>query len=219
MNLSLLVRLSIVTSTTVGSFFAPACLAESRPGVKIIEPKQTNKPKNSATIDTERYQVGVFTGFLSVEDFSTNSVQGLSAYYRINDTYMVGLEYGSTEVGLTTAEERELGPFVPGGREWTYQAIKGAYKLFSARSFLSPKLKYDSDVYFTAGVGKVEFANNKETGFSLGASYRVVVTDWLVVNMDLTDHIAKTTSVFEGPNASTNSTHNVSFSLGLNALF
>ncbi len=214
-----------LTSSALLSFLLPnTSLAESRPGIKIIEPKQTNSPKRSATIDSERYQIGLFTGFLSVEDFSTNAVTGLSGFYRINDTYMVGFEYGTSNAGLTTFEKRDDIVFLTEkDRDWNYQSLKGAYKLFSARSFFSPKAKYDSDIYLTGGIESVEFAKNKKTGFSLGASYRVVATDWLVLNVDLTDHIAKTTSVFQPADASgklvTHTTHNVSFTFGVNALF
>lgn len=198
--------------------WAPKALAQEPKPVKIIEPKNQSTPVRSATIDTEKFQAGVYFGLLAVEDFNSNSIMGLSFSYQINPNYLVMANYGRSEVGKATFERREgLNFLADKDREFSYLSVLGGYKLFTARSFLGARRKYDSDIYLLGGLGSMSFAGESNIGFTLGASYRVVFTDWLVVNLDLKDHFFKSKDVFGDDELK--STQNLEFVLGFNALF
>lgn len=190
---------------------------ESKP-VKIIEPKKQVEKAKSARIDTEKFQVGLTYGYLSLEEFNTNPVWGLSATYQLTSKVLLKFDYAVSDVDLTTFEAGDGIVFVAeDDRELTYTTLGGAYKLFTARSFFRSKSKYDSDIYVTASVGQYDFAAETEMGFAFGISYRTVLTDWLVMTVDFDDHIVEVKDVF-GDGSSKNS-QNLEFALGLNALF
>lgn len=190
---------------------------ESRP-VTIIKPKKQPVPTKPAKIDTEKYQAGVFFGSLSVEDFNTNLIQGVSFSYQVHKDYLILLHYGSSDVARSTFERREDMNFLSDAdRELSYWTLSGGYRLFNSRSFLGANFKYDSDIYLLAGLGEMDYAGHKGSGFSLGASYRVVFTDWLVGTLDIKDHIYETRDVFGL--GDTKTTQNIELSIGFNVMF
>lgn len=201
-----------------GLVYSVNCFSADQSSVKIIEPKKQVTPVKSAIIDSERFQAGVLASLLSVEDFDTNPAYGLSFSYQLRDSILLMAQYGQSEVGLSTYEEREDRIFLSDSdRQLSYLDVLAGYKLFTARSFLGAKRKYDSDIYLLAGLGQYNFAGENHLGWVLGASYRLVLTDWMVVSMDIKDHIFESRSVFEVDN--TKLTQNIEFGFSVNALF
>lgn len=195
-----------------------AGLAQTSSGVKIIEPKKQPTPAKSAKIDTEKFQAGFYVGTLSVEDFNTNLMTGLSFSYQLTDDYLVLLNYGTSDVGRSTFERREEINFLSDEqRSLSYLTLSAGYKLFTARSFFGKNKKYDSDIYLLAGFGEMDYAGEKGNGVSVGASYRVVFTDWMVTTVDIKNHIYDARDVFGL--SGTKTTQNIEFSIGINALF
>ncbi len=190
---------------------------ETRP-ITIIEPKQQSEPAKSAAIDTERYQLGLYLGTLSVEDFNANLMVGLSLTYLIDANFIGQINYAQSDVGRSTFERREGFDFLTDEqRVLKYFNLIGGYKVFTARSFLGARFKFDSDLYVTGGLGRMNFAGEGNVAFALGASYRVVITDWAVVNVDFKDHFFKGADVFGDDDLKTS--QNLEFSVGFNALF
>ncbi|MBX2858579.1 MAG: outer membrane beta-barrel domain-containing protein [Cellvibrionaceae bacterium] len=185
---------------------------------EIIEPEKKSTPVRSAQIDTEHFELGVFGGELNTEDFNSNPVFGISFSYHVTSNIMAQINQGSSDVDKATFEERDIidgdGFLAESDRTFTYRSILGGYRILSGRSFLGSRLKMSSSIYLLAGLGQVEFADNESTSYELAASYRTVVTDWLTVNLDLKDHIFNRDFLNDDK-----TTHNVEFSLGINALF
>lgn len=191
--------------------------AQESKSVKIIEPKKQPQVAKPAMIDTEKFQAGVYFGSLSVEDFNANLVKGLAFTYQLNKTYLILLNYAESDVGQSTFE-RSAGNFLTEEqRQLSYLTLSGGYKLFTSRSFLGARHKYDSDIYLIGGIGKMEFAGESGTGWSFGASYRVVFTDWMVATFDFRNHMYDSRDVFGLSESKTR--QNIEFSFGINALF
>jgi outer membrane beta-barrel protein len=189
---------------------------EKKP-VKIIEPNKEVTTVQAAAIDTEHFEFGVYGGLLSAEDFNTNPVVGFSLTYHINSTFLAQLGYGSSRAGHTATEEKLLGNIVSDdGYNFKYVNLVGGYKLFDGRSFLGKNYKFNSAIYLLAGIAKVDFADTSNNGLVLGASYRVVITDWLTVNFDLRDtNVKRDLSNFDD----SKQTNNTEMFFGVNALF
>lgn len=186
--------------------------------VKIIEPKERSHSTKSAIIDTEKFQLGAYAGVLAVEDFNASALVGISFSYQLSESYLLLAQYGTADVGKATIEKRDDLVFLTESqRTFSYFSLLGGYKLYSARSFLGPKHKYDSDIYLLGGLGNMDYAGVNNLGVTVGASYRVVFTDWLVASADIKNHIYKANNVFSDKDTKT--TQNIEFSLGLNALF
>ena len=211
-------RLKRVLLASIASAPLFAQAQESGP-IKIVEPNKKVTPAKAAQIDTEKFQLGAYFGVLSVEDFNSNFVSGISASYQLAPDWLILANYGRTEVGVS-ASERTLG-FEQSSLfddEWTYVNVVGGYKLFTSRSFLGQSYKYDSDIYLMAGLNQVDFNEESDTGITIGASYRVVFTDWLVFTLDFRDHLTNRQNPLSGEKDE-KLTQNLELTFGINALF
>lgn len=181
--------------------------------VKIIEP---NKPVTSvqpAAIDTEKFELGAYVGLLSVEDFNTNPVTGVSFSYHISKRFLAQVNYATSTVDNAAFEDVAGNDFLS-DYDFTYTNLLAGYKVLDGRSFFGKRHKFNSSIYVLAGISSVSFGGTDETGMAFGASYRAVVTDWMTLNLDVRD-----TMVDISLNNNTKKTHNTEMVIGVNALF
>ncbi|WP_144392694.1 outer membrane beta-barrel domain-containing protein [Pleionea sediminis] len=207
----------LATIVTVASLLTntSAFAQESSKSVKIIEPNNSITKAESAAIDSENFEAGIYGGFLSVEDFNTNPIFGLDFTYHINNDFKVSFQTATSEVGRATFEDVLGGSFLSDAdRKFEYTGLIGGYRLFHGRSYSNEKSKYNSNIYLLFGASSIDFAGNSETGLVIGSSYKTVITDWLTWDLTIKDHIVDRTFL-----DSSKKTHNIEFSLGLNALF
>lgn len=186
---------------------------ESKKPVKIIEPTKSAPQLQAAAIDSEKIELGIYTGLLSVEDFNTNVVTGVAFNYHLSKRFIAQAAYGKTEVDQAAFEKVANGRFLS-DYEFTYVDLVVGYKLLDGRSFLGKRHKYNSALYFLGGAADVSFGDNSETGIVLGTSYRTVLTDWMTLNVDV-----RNTTVDMELNGVTKKTNNTELNVGLNALF
>lgn len=183
--------------------------------VKIVEPKAQPREIEAAAIDTERFELGVFAGVIAVEDFNSNLVYGLSGSFHVSKNWLVQVNYGRSEVSRATIEDVTDSNFLSeDDRDLSYFDVTAGYQLLPGRSYASGKSKFNSGIYLLAGAGQSEFAGSKEPTFNFGASYRVVVTDWMTMNLDFRDRLIQREYLGEDKLS-----HNLEATLGINALF
>ncbi len=185
--------------------------------VRIIEPKKEVPVAEAAAIDTEQFELGLFGGFLAVEDFNTNPVFGVSFSYHITPAFMAQLNYGKSEVDRATFEENAGSGFTflrGSERDFEYYNILAGYRVLRGRSFIGRNKKYNSDIYILGGFGAVDFAGDTNVSVVLGTSYRVVLTDSLVGSIDFRGHSVDRDFLNDDKR-----TFNTEFSFGLNWLF
>ena len=187
--------------------------ARSERQVKIIEPDKQVAIAQPAAIDTEKFELGMNVGFLAVEDFNSNPIIGLALVYHLTDNWIATANYGISNVSRATFEELAGGNFLS---DYHFETVSlgAGYKLLSGRSFFGKRHKYNSSIYALLGIGNVDFADDNNVSLVAGASYRVVLTDWMTVNLDLKNHSVERD--FLDDNKRTN---NIEFTLGINALF
>lgn len=185
--------------------------------VTVIKPKKEIEKADSAQIDDERFEIGAFVGSMSIQEFNTVLLGGISGHFHINSRFMVGLRYGQTDSAKALAESffEEGVNFIPDRDEgFRYLALEGSIKISESRSYLGSRRKFSSRLYFDLGIENIEFAGNDELGLSLGLNYKIVLTDWLTGNLVFKDHIFNNEFLGEEE-----LTQNLEFSIGFNALF
>lgn len=188
-------------------------LSFSQDGVKVFDPTVKSGKANPAALDTENFEAGIFAGMLSVEDFNTNSVLGLSLSYYFNETWYLNLSYGNSETERSNPETVDGGNFVA-DRNFQYTGLSGGYQMLKGRSFFGKKRKYNSGLYVIAGLEQVDVTDSSNTGLMIGVSYKTTLTDWLNVSLDFKDHIVSRD--FADDNKTTNNTE---ISVGLSTFF
>ena len=142
-------------------------------------------------LDTENFEIGVWAGILGIEDFGSNSVSGVNVAYHVTESFFLRASYATTEAQKTSYE------FLSGAvelltdeeREYTYYDLSIGYKIFPGQVFLGKNFTLNTHFYLQAGAGNTEFANNRYATWSLGAGYKLYMTDWLAIELGMRDHI------------------------------
>ena len=174
----------------------------------VYEPEVPTREVREAKIDTENFEVGVYGGIMSIEDFGTNSVVGLRASYHVTQGLFAEANYGRTEAGQTSFETLSGGAqLLPDDdRSFTYYNLSVGYNIFPGEIFLGKKRAFNSSLYITAGAGSTEFAGDSRFTFTVGLGYRFYVKDWLALHATARNHLfdidilgePKTTNNLEG---------------------
>jgi len=181
--------LAVTGLTGCGRFRAAQVADGDQPPV--IEPEVERREITTAKIDTEDFEVGVFAGQMSVEDFGVNTVIGARFAYHITEGFFVELAAGQTDTEETSFERLSGAAqlLTDQERELSYYNVSLGYNIFPGESFIGRNRALSTALYVVGGVGKTEFAGDDRFTVNLGLGMRLMPTDWLAVHADLRDHI------------------------------
>lgn len=157
---------------------------------KIITPDLERRSIKESDLDSENFEFGLFYGLLSVEDFGTNEVQGITFAYHISENFFAEAAYGlstlqrtsyellSGSVQLLTDEERDL----------TYYNLSLGYNILPGQVYISDKWHFDTSIYLIAGAGNTHFADKNYSTYNVGGGLRFYATDWLSLDLSMRNY-------------------------------
>lgn len=158
---------------------------------RVIEPEVERREVRVARIDSENVELGVYYGALSIEDFGTNPVQGITAAYHVTEDLFFQATFGRSKAGRTSYET--LGGAVqlltPSERRFTYYGLSLGYNLFPGEVYIGRNLAMNSSLYLLGGIGSTKFAGDQRFTVNFGAGYRILPTDWLAIHIDVQDRV------------------------------
>jgi outer membrane beta-barrel protein len=183
---------------------------------RVIDPQVARRTIKVPRIDNENIEIGGVFGALSVEDFGTNPVYGVTAAYHVTEDFFFQAEAGRSTAGKTSFET--LGGNVQlltgDERQFTYYNLALGYNFLPGEVFLGRGLTMTSGFYLLGGIGSVEFAGDQKFSVSFGAGYRVLPTDWLAIHVRMQDRIFDTDLLGESK-----LTNNLEANIGLTVFF
>ena len=156
---------------------------------QVVQPDVKRAKYENARIDTENFEIGIYTGFLAVEDFTVNAFTGVKASFHMTEDFFMELAYGSTTVGLSSYERGGIQEYRGSERVLAYYSASIGYNVFPGEVFVGRKYAFNTDVYLTAGIGSVRFARNEELLVSYGGGYRFIFNDWLAFHAGIRLHM------------------------------
>ncbi|HTQ37303.1 MAG TPA: outer membrane beta-barrel domain-containing protein [Steroidobacteraceae bacterium] len=158
---------------------------------RVVEPEVERRSIKVAKIDAENVELGGYYGALSIEDFGTNPVWGLTAAYHVTEDFFFQGSYGSATAGKTSYET--LGGNVqlltPSERHFTYYSLSLGYNLLPGEVYIGRGLAMNSALYLLGGMGSTKFAGDQRFTVNFGAGYRLLPTDWLAIHIDVQDRV------------------------------
>ncbi len=168
----------------------------------------------SVSIDSEYFDVGLFTGILNIEDFNSEYIVGGNVTFNANENYFLQFNYFQTDASLSSYEKVE-GPYFSGSnRNFTHYDVLVGYNLFLGEQFFSDTNAKLSSLYLVAGVGDTEFGGEGSFSYTLGLGYQVALKRDILMRIDYRDYIYDTNIIGE------NSTvHNTALTASLSYLF
>jgi len=156
----------------------------------VIQPEVKRNEFKESKIDTENFELGFYTGFMSVEDFGTNTVYGLRLAYHITEDIFVEAAYGTTTADRTSFERlNNVSLITDAQRELTYYNVSFGYNLFMGEVFFGRSTAFNTALYIIAGGGSTEFAGDDRFTMNYGMGYRFLSSDWLAMHLDVRDHV------------------------------
>jgi len=165
--------------------------AEDNGQPPVIEPDVARRDVEVAKIDTEDFEVGIFVGQMSVEDFGVNTVAGARFAYHVTEGFFVELAAGQTDTDLTSFERLSGAAQLPTDpeREYSYYNVSAGYNILPGESFIGKNRALNATTYVIGGVGKTTFAGDDRFTLNLGVGMRLMPLDWFAVHADVRDHI------------------------------
>ena len=181
----------------------------------LIQPEVERREVDESAIEVSDFELGLFAGILSIEDFGSNPVVGLRLDYHITEDFFLEGSVGVSEAGNTSAEAIGGGISILGeDREYIYYNVAVGYNLFPGESFLGGETAFNTSLYVIAGAGTTKFGGDDRFTVTVGGGYRVTLADFFTLHLDARDHIYQIDITGEDKAA-----HNLEMSFGLNYVF
>jgi outer membrane beta-barrel protein len=187
----LLLTLALAVSVLTGCGRDRLVRADDSGQPPVIEPDVERREIKVPKIDTENFEVGIFAGELSVEDFGVNTVTGATFAYHVSDKFFVQLGAGKTTAGLTSFERLSGAAqlLTDAERDYSYYNVSLGYTILPGEGYLGKKRALNTATYLIGGVGKTKFAGDDRFTLNVGLGWRITPLDWLAIHADIDDQI------------------------------
>ncbi len=161
----------------------------SGPPGQVIDPEVERREIKEPAIDREDFEVGVFAGIMSIEDFGSDTVYGVRLAYHVTEGFFVEAMVGQSEAGLTSYESLSGGARLFDDRTLRYYNVNLGYNVLPGEVFIGEGRAYNTNFYLVAGLGSTNFADDDRFTVNFGAGYRFLLTDSVAFHLDFRDHL------------------------------
>ena len=158
--------------------------------VQVIEPEIDRRTLERDAIDTENFEISIYYGMISIQDFGSSEVTGARAAWHVTEDIFFEASYGEATGDETSYEKISGGLplFNESDRDYTYYNLAVGWNIFPSEVFLFDRA-FTSAFYLLGGAGSTEFVGDKWFTVTLGAGYRLLLTDSIAWHIDVRDHI------------------------------
>lgn len=178
---------------------APATTASAQPPAddankSIIEPQVERREIKRPRIEASDFEVGVYGGILSIEDFESNAVYGARFAYNLTEDFFLEATLGRSRAGRTSYENlsgsAEL--LTDSERDYTYYGLSAGWNALPGEVFVGKNRAYNTAFYLVTGIGSTRFGGDDLFTVNAGFGYRILPSDWIAVHFDVRDYIYDT---------------------------
>ena len=183
---------------------------------QVIEPEVERREIVQPRIDTEDFEVGVFAGGMSVEDFGVNPVYGGTIAYHFSEALFVEGAIGRTDTEETSFERLSGAAEIltDDERQFTYYNASIGWNIFPGEAFFGRGRAFNQSFYLIAGLGSTRFGGDDLFTINVGAGYRLLLNDVFALRIDFRDHAFDTDLLGESKTA-----HNLTGHVGFTFFF
>lgn len=198
------------------SALCAAELEEKKELELVVEPKIERSTFVESNIKTADFEVIANVGIISIEDFGSNAALELNLNYHISDNFFVGAGWANA-TGEKTSFEIVLGGaplFSNEQREMNTYLLTMGYNILPGEAFVTDNLTFNTSFYIIGGLGNTEFGGDDHFTASIGAGFRVLVSNYFAIYTDFRDNIFNS-DIFGREKL----THNLKFTIGIGYYF
>jgi outer membrane beta-barrel protein len=161
---------------------------------QVIVPQVDRRDVKLPRFPSKDFELGVFAGTYSTENFGTSAVMGLKLGYHITEDVFVQAAFGRTQI---SDENYRLvfpaGIFPEPQRKLTYYNVSAGYNLLPGEVFLGRNIAKATAFYLIAGIGSTSFnistTDQKAQTINFGFGTRLMLSDRLSIQLDVRDHV------------------------------
>lgn len=178
----------------------------------VIQPDIKRTKFDESKIEKQSIELIPTVSIFSIEDFGANLMVSLKAQYHASEDFFVGVEYGQSEAGQTSYEILSSGtaPLLNSDqRTYSYYMFTMGYNLLPGEAFFTDNKTFNMALYLTAGLGSVDFGGNTNVVLAFGAGYRLLISDFSSIYLELRDHTFNSDII-----GLDKLTHNLEFGIG-----
>ena len=157
----------------------------------VVDPTVTRRKVKTPKIKSSDFELGVYAGSYSAQDFGVNPVYGARLAYHISEDFFAEGLIGTSKTGRTSYEELSGSSqlLTDSQRKLTYYNMGFGYNLFPGEVFIGRNRAFNSAVYVVAWVGATKFGGGTHFTVMAGAGYRLLLTDRIAAHLDVRDHV------------------------------
>jgi outer membrane beta-barrel protein len=174
---------------------APLAAAAQTPPQKpaneqVIVPQVERREVKLPRFPSKDFEIGVFGGTYSTQDFGAHAVGGLRLGYHISEDIFVEAVYAQTKVNDEAFRQiLPSGIFPEPTIPLKYYNLSAGYNVLPGEVFIGSNRAMATAVYLIGGVGSTEFNSKKHQTLNFGFGLRVLAVDRFAIQLDVRDHI------------------------------
>jgi len=158
---------------------------------QVIQPQLDRRDVKVPHINADDIELEFYSGILSMENFSSQSVNGVRLAYHVTEDFFVEGAYARSTISDEFYRSRAfpITGFDQQEEDLTYYNLSIGYNVLPGEIFLGRRWAMASAFYFIGGVGTTKFANESYSTFNFGGGYRILLNDWLALHIDMRDYV------------------------------
>lgn len=182
----------------------------------VLDPRIERRRVKEAQIDAENFEVGAYAGVISIEDFGVDTLTGVHAAFHVSEDIFFEGAIAVAEGGETNFERLNSGVRLLSDKDREFRTwhFDVGYQLLPGESFLGNSRAFNTGLYVIGGAGSTTFGGDDHFTINVGTGYRVLLTDWLSMRLEMRDYIYEIDTFGEDQ-----TTHNLAWTLGFSGFF
>lgn len=158
---------------------------------QIITPDLERRTIEDDVLDNEDFEIGLYAGVLSFEDFGSNTVAGIRIAYHVTEDFFLETTVAQSTLQETSFERLSGSTplFTDEQREMLYYNMSVGYNILPGEIFIGENWAFNSTFYMVVGAGNTDFGDESHFTLSIGGGLRLFLTDWMALHIDMRDYI------------------------------
>lgn len=179
---------------------------------------QKGNDREQSRINSELFDIGVFTGVINIQDFPAEFVIGANITFKASEDFFLQYNYLQSDVSESSFEKNPGFPTLDLGDERVFEHydLLVGYNIFQGEFFTSGDKAHLSSLYVVGGIGDTDFGGEENFTYTLGLGYQIEFVRRYLVRFDYRDYFYRSSLVV---GSEEDTVHNTQVSVGLGYLF
>jgi outer membrane beta-barrel protein len=183
-------KITVLLAALAVAPFVAAQTTQAPANEQVIVPEVDRREVKLPRFPSKDFEVGVFAGTYSTQNFGASFVGGLRLGYHLSEDFFVEGVYAQTKVS-----DESFRQVLPGGvfadrtETLSYYNLSVGYNVLPGEVFLGSNRAKATAVYLIGGVGSTKFNQQRNQTFNFGLGMRLLLADRWALQVDMRDHV------------------------------